>query len=54
MFSETIGVAGGAAPPIKIPLMIKNYDNIAYWCLVAVVFFVITNLTVINVNINDN
>ena len=31
MFSETIGVAGGAAPPpIKIPLMIKNYDNIAY------------------------
>ena len=38
---DTIGVArGGAqgAPPIKIPLTTKSYDNIAWRCLVAVFF----------------
>ena len=55
-----IGVArrgeprGPGPPPIKIPLMTKSYDNIAWRCLVAVFFSVITHITVINNNINDN
>ena len=41
MVSKRIGVAkgggqGARAPQIKIPPMIKNYDNIAERCLVAV------------------
>ena len=56
---NTIGVArgggpGGPGPPIKIPLTTKSYDNIAWRCLVAVFFSVITHITVINNNINDN
>ena len=36
--------------------MMKNYDNIAQRCLVAVCFFfsVITRITVINNNINED
>ena len=45
---------GAAPPPIKIPLTTKSYDNIAWRCLVAVFFSVITHITVINNNINDN
>ena len=54
-----IGVARGAQgarppPPIQIPLTTKSYDNIAWRCLVAVFFSVITHITVINNNIIDN
>ena len=48
------GAQGARAPPIKIPLTTKSYDNIAWRCLVAVFFSVITHITVINNNINDN
>ena len=44
---------GPPPPPIKIPLTTKSYDNIAWRCLVAVFFSVITHITVINNNIND-
>ena len=53
-----ISVAGGEgarAPSIKIRTMMKNYDNIAQRCLVAVNFFsVINHITVINNNINKD
>ena len=54
----SVGVArGGPRGPgpltIKIPPMIKNYDNIALRCLIAVLFSVITHITVINNNIHD-
>ena len=48
------GGQGAWAPPIKIPPMIKNYDNIAWRCLVAFFFSVITHITVINKNTNDD
>ena len=48
------GPRGPGPPPIKIPLTTKSYDNIAWRCLVAVFFSVITHITVINNNINDN
>ena len=32
------GAQGARAPPIKIPLTTKSYDNIAWRCLVAVFF----------------
>ena len=59
--TSDIGVARGGGqgarpspPPIKIPLTTKSYDNIAWRYLVAVFFSVITHITVINNNINDN
>ena len=32
------GAQGARAPPIKIPLTTKSYDNISWRCLVAVFF----------------
>ena len=43
-----------APSPIKVPSILKNYDNIAKRCLVAVFFSVLTHIIVINTNINDN
>ena len=48
------GAQGARAPPIKIPLTTKSYDNIAGLCLVAVFFSLIAHITVINKTINDN
>ena len=55
---EVIGVAGGGTgDPGSLPNYItsndKNYDNIAKRYLVAVLFSVITYITVIYNNIND-